>query len=130
MVASGTDAPVEPVDPIANFYAAVTRKTLKGVPERLRAGTETQPHGGTARHDVGQAYAGFEEQDKGSIEVGKLADLTVLNQDLITVPEAEILNTEVLLTMVGGEVVYQWEDYCQSLRTFVTLFYPYVTLSG
>jgi predicted amidohydrolase YtcJ len=53
------------------------------------------------------AYAAFEEQDKGSIEVGKLADLTVLNQDLITVPEAEILNTDVLLTIVGGEVAYQ-----------------------
>ena len=53
------------------------------------------------------AYAAFEEQDKGSIEVGKLADLTVLNQDLITVPEAEILNSEVLMTIVGGEVVYQ-----------------------
>ena len=56
------------------------------------------------------AYAGFEEQDKGSIEVEKLADLTVLNQDLFTVPEREILNTEVLLTMVGGEVVYQREE--------------------
>ena len=53
------------------------------------------------------AYAAFEEQDKGSIEVGKLADLTVLNQDLITVPEDEILNSEVLMTIVGGEVVYQ-----------------------
>ena len=59
---------------------------------------------------VAAAYAAFEEQDKGSIEVGKLADLTVLNQDLITVPEREILNTEVLLTMIGGEVVYQQEE--------------------
>jgi predicted amidohydrolase YtcJ len=56
------------------------------------------------------AYAGFEEQDKGSIEFGKLADLTVLNQDLTTVPESDILNTEVLLTIVGGEVVYQREE--------------------
>ena len=59
---------------------------------------------------LGAAYAGFEEQDKGSIEVGKLADLTVLNQDLTTVPEADILNTEVLLTIVGGEVVYQRDE--------------------
>ena len=56
------------------------------------------------------AYAGFEEHDKGSIEVGKLADLTVLNQDLIIVPEEDILNTEVLLTMVGGEVVYRRDN--------------------
>ena len=56
------------------------------------------------------AYAGFEDHHKGSIEVGKLADLTVLDQDLTTVPEEDILNTEVLLTMVGGEVVYQREE--------------------
>tara|TARA_B100001121_G_scaffold180069_1_gene157115 strand:+ start:1951 stop:3648 length:1698 start_codon:yes stop_codon:yes gene_type:complete len=108
IMASGTDAPVEPVDPIANFYAAVTRKTLKGVPE-----TGFEPAQKLSRMEalhamtLAAAYAAFEEQDKGSIEVGKLADLTVLDQDLTTVPEAEILNTEVLLTIVGGEVVYQ-----------------------
>ena len=108
IVASGTDAPVEPVDPIANFYAAVTRKTLKGLPE-----TGFEPAQKLSRMEalhamtLAAAYAAFEEQDKGSIEVGKLADLTVLDQDLTTVPEAEILSTEVLLTIVGGEVVYQ-----------------------
>ena len=111
VVASGTDAPVEPVDPIANFYAAVTRKTLKGVPE-----TGFEPAQKLTRMEalsamtLAAAYAAFEEQDKGSIEVGKLADLTVLNQDLITVPEAEILNTDVLLTIVGGEVAYQRDE--------------------
>ncbi len=108
IVASGTDAPVEPVDPIANFYAAVTRKTLKGVPE-----TGFEPAQKLSRMEalhamtLAAAHAAFEEQAKGSIEVGKLADLTVLDQDLTTVPEAEILNTEVLLTIVGGELVYQ-----------------------
>ena len=108
IVASGTDAPVEPVDPIANFYAAVTRKTLKGVPE-----TGFEPAQKLSRMEalhamtLAAAYAAFEEQAKGSIEVGKLADLAVLDQDLTTVPEGEILNTEVLLTIVGGEVVYQ-----------------------
>jgi predicted amidohydrolase YtcJ len=108
VVASGTDSPVEPVDPIANFYAAVTRKTLEGIPE-----TGFEPAQKLSRMEalhamtLAPAYAAFEEQDKGSIEVGKLADLTVLNQDLITVPEAEILNTDVLLTIVGGEVAYQ-----------------------
>ena len=111
MVASGTDAPVEPVDPIANFYAAVTRKTLKGVPE-----TGFEPAQKLSRMEalhamtMAAAFAGFEEQDKGSIEVGKLADLTVLDQDLTTIPEAEILNSEVLLTIVGGEVVYQRDE--------------------
>ena len=108
IVASGTDAPVEPVDPIANFYAAVTRKTLKGLPE-----TGFEPAQKLSRMEalhamtLAAAHAAFEEQAKGSIEVGKLADLTVLDQDLTTVPEAEILNTEVLLTIVGGELVYQ-----------------------
>ena len=111
IVASGTDAPVEPVDPIANFYAAVTRKTLKGVPE---AGFE--PAQKLTRMEalhamtLAAAYAGFEEHDKGSIEVGKLADLTILDQDLTTVPEAEILKSEVLLTIMGGEVVYQRDE--------------------
>ena len=111
IVASGTDAPVEPVDPIANFYAAVTRKTLKGVPE-----TGFEPAQKLSRMEalhamtLAAAYAGFEEQDKGSIEVGKLADLTVLDQDLTTIPEEEILNSEVLLTIVGGEVVYQRDE--------------------
>ena len=108
IVAAGTDAPVEPVDPIANFYAAVTRKTLKGVPE-----TGFEPAQKLSRMEalhamtLAAAYAAFEEQAKGSIEVCKLADLTVLDQDLTTVPEGEILNTEVLMTIVGGEVVYQ-----------------------
>ncbi|MDC3015678.1 amidohydrolase [Luminiphilus sp.] len=111
MVASGTDAPVEPVDPIANFYAAVTRKTLKGVPDNgFEPGQKLSRMEALHAMTLAAAYAGFEEQDKGSIEVGKLADLTVLNQDLITVPEREILNTEVLLTMVGGEVVYHREQ--------------------
>lgn len=111
VVASGTDAPVEPVNPIANFYAAVTRKTLKGTPE---AGFE--PAQKLTRMEalhamtLAPAYAAFEERDKGSIEVGKLADLTVLSQDLITIPETDILNTEVLLTMVGGEVAYQRDE--------------------
>ena len=111
LVTSGTDSPVEPVNPIANFYAAVTRKTLKGEPE-----TGFEPAQKLTRMEalyamtLAAAYAAFEEQDKGSIEVGKLADLTVLNQDLITAPEAEILNTRVLMTMVGGEVVYERDE--------------------
>ena len=111
VVTAGTDAPVEPVNPIANFYAAVTRKTLQGVPE-----TGFEPAQRLTRMEalhamtLAAAYAGFEDHDKGSIEVGKLADLTVLNQDLITIPEEDILNTAVLLTLVGGEVVYQRDE--------------------
>jgi predicted amidohydrolase YtcJ len=111
LVTSGTDSPVEPINPIANFYAAVTRKTLKGLPE---AGFE--PTQKLTRMEalnamtLAAAYAAFEERDKGSIEVGKLADLTVLNQDLLSVPETDILSTRVLMTMVGGEVVYEQDE--------------------
>ena len=53
------------------------------------------------------AFAAFEEKDKGSIEVGKLADFTVLSQDIMKIPEAEILKTRVEMTIIGGEIVYQ-----------------------
>lgn len=108
LVASGTDAPVEPVDPIANFYAAVTRKTLEGLPE-----SGFEPTQKLSREEalyamtLAGAFAGFEEEHKGSIEVGKLADITVLSQDILSVAESAILQTEVMLTIVGGEVVYQ-----------------------
>lgn len=112
IIAAGTDAPVEPVSPIANFYAAITRKTLTGQPE-----TGFEPAQKLTRLEalysmtLGAAYAGFEEQSKGSIEVGKLADLTILSQDLLTVPETRILETEVTMTLVGGEVVFRREAH-------------------
>jgi len=107
-VASGTDAPVEPVNPMANFYAAVTRKTLAGLPKE-----GFEPEQKLSREEalyamtLAGAYAAFEEADKGSIEVGKLADITVLSQDILTVAESVILQTEVMLTLVGGEVAYK-----------------------
>ena len=108
VVASGTDAPVEPVNPMANFYAAVTRKTLAGLPKE-----GFEPEQKLSREEalyamtLAGAYAAFEEADKGSIEVGKLADITVLSQDILTVAESVILQTEVMLTLVGGEVAYK-----------------------
>ena len=108
VVASGTDAPVEPVNPMANFYAAVTRKTLAGLPKE-----GFEPEQKLSREEalyamtLAGAYAAFEEEDKGSIEVGKLADITVLSQDILTVAESVILQTEVMLTLVGGEVAYK-----------------------
>jgi predicted amidohydrolase YtcJ len=56
---------------------------------------------------IWQAYAAFEENDKGSIEPGKLADFTVLSQDIMKIPESEILKTRCAMTVIGGEVVYQ-----------------------
>ncbi|MEL6558298.1 MAG: amidohydrolase [Bacteroidota bacterium] len=107
-VINGTDAPVEPVSAIASFYSSVSRKTLKGTPA---GGYEpeqkmTRPQALQA-YTLDGAYGAFEEGIKGSIEVGKLADFTVFSQDLMTVPEEEILDTQVDYTIVGGKIVYK-----------------------
>lgn len=107
-VATGTDVPVEDVDPIANFYAAVTR--------RLKDGSTFYPSQRMTREEVlrsytiNGAYAAFEEKDKGSLAVGKLADVTVLSQDLLRVAEDKLLGTQVLYTIVGGRVAYQQKE--------------------
>jgi predicted amidohydrolase YtcJ len=106
-LANSTDVPVEPCDPIACFYASVTRKTLSG-----RSFAWSHPEQAMTReqalrsYTIEGAYAAFEEAEKGSIEAGKLADLTILSQDLMTVPEAQLLKTKVRYTIVGGKVVY------------------------
>jgi predicted amidohydrolase YtcJ len=104
-VTNGTDAPVEDVDPIANYYAAVTRKMKNGQPfypaqkmsrmEALRAYTAEN------------AYAAFEEKLTGTLKPGMLGDITVLSQDILTIPDEEILRTNVEYTIVGGKIVYQ-----------------------
>jgi predicted amidohydrolase YtcJ len=92
---------------LANFYAAVARKTLKGTPEE---GYEY--HQRLSREEALQsmtlwnAYAAFQEDDLGSVVVGKRADLTILNQDIMTVTDADILTTGVAMTIVDGEIVY------------------------
>lgn len=104
-LANGTDAPVEDVDPIANFYSAVSRKSSNGqafYPEQKLTREEA-----LAATTLWAAYAAFEEKEKGSLEVGKLADITVLSKDILKVPEEEIRQAQVLYTIVGGKVVYQ-----------------------
>lgn len=107
-IANGSDAPVEPLNPLLGFYAAITRQDERGNPpggwfpdqrmtreEALRSFT------------LDAAYAAFEEHLKGSLEPGKLADLVVLSKDIMTIPPAEILRTEVDLTLVDGRIVYE-----------------------
>jgi len=105
VIVNGTDAPVEAVDPIANFHAAVTREMADGTafyPEQRMTREEA-----LRSTTLDAAYGAFQEDVKGSLEVGKLADVTVLSQDLLTVPEDRILDTEVVYTIVGGEVAYR-----------------------
>ncbi|UCF95831.1 MAG: amidohydrolase [Spirochaetaceae bacterium] len=108
VVTNGTDAPVEPVNPLDSFFASVTRKTLEGTlfpwshPEQRMTREQA-----LRSYTIDAAYASFEEDIKGSIEPGKLADLTVFSQDLMKIPVERILDTEVVYTIVGGKVLYQ-----------------------
>ena len=94
-VANGTDAPIELVSPINCLYASVTRKTLKGLPESGYEAEQKMSRSQALRsYTIDAAYAVFEEDRKGSIVKGKLADLTILNQDIMTIPENQFLNTK------------------------------------
>ena len=107
-IINGTDAPVEPLNPIPCFYASVTRKTLKGEPEGGYEPDEKMTRIQALRsYTIDAAFGAFEEQIKGSVEPGKLADFTIFSKDLMTVPEDSILQTKVVMTIVGGKVVFQ-----------------------
>ena len=106
-IANGTDVPVEPINPIANFYASVARKTLKGLPnDGYEIGQKLSRHETLKSMTLWNAYAAFEEAEVGSISVGKRADMTITDQNLMTVDEARILATKPIMTIVGGEVVF------------------------
>lgn len=105
IVSNGTDTPVEDVAPIACFYATVTRKLKDGTffyPEQCMNREEA-----LRSYTLNCAYAAFEETVKGSLEPGKLADISILSRDIMTIPNHEIPDTEVLYTIVGGKVMYQ-----------------------
>lgn len=107
-VAGGSDAPVESIAVLPGIHAAITRQDAKSWPpggwhpeERVTALEAVQMFAKDA------AFAAFEEADRGSIAPGKRADFTVLTRDVTVIPPADILKTEVALTIVGGEVAYQ-----------------------
>lgn len=110
-IVNGTDVPVEPLNPIASFYASVSRKTLKGLPEGGYEPEQKMTRKQALRsYTLDAAYGAFEEHIKGSITVGKLADFTIYDQDLMTVPENEILNTHIAMTIFNGQLVYEKLD--------------------
>lgn len=104
---NGTDPPVDEIDPIASFKCSVTRE--------LPDGTIFQPDEVYSRevalysYTMGNAIAAFEEDIKGSIKVGKLADIAVLSQDIVAVADERLMDTEILMTILGGKVVYRKE---------------------
>ncbi|MEW6131149.1 MAG: amidohydrolase [Acidobacteriota bacterium] len=106
-IAGGSDAPVERGEPMIEFYAAVSRKDIRGF-----TGEGWHPEQKVLREDalkmftLWAAYAAFEENLKGSIEVGKLADFTILSADIMKIAEPEILKTRCVMTVIGGEIAY------------------------
>lgn len=112
VVTNGTDAPVEDIDPIASFHAAVSRRMTNG---EVFFGDQRMTRDEALRsYTLDAAYAAFEEESKGSLEVGKLADLTVLSRDIMTVPEDEIPGARVVYTIVGGRIAYRQDQASSS----------------
>jgi predicted amidohydrolase YtcJ len=105
VVANGTDAPVEEVDPLPGYYALVTRKEKNG--EVFFGGQRMTRDEALKAYTFSGAYAAFEEGLKGQVAPGRLADITVLSADITQVPEDEIQKAKVVYTIVGGKILYQ-----------------------
>jgi predicted amidohydrolase YtcJ len=105
VVINGTDVPVESVDPLASFYSSVTRKLPSGVsffPEQSMTRLEA-----LRSYTRAAAFAAFEESSKGTLAIGKLADIVILSHDLRTAPDSDLLKARVELTIIGGKVVFE-----------------------
>jgi predicted amidohydrolase YtcJ len=105
VVTNGTDAPVEDVDPIASYYASVSRKTKDGsvfYPDQRMSRMEA-----LKSYTLNGAFAAFEDASKGSLKPGKYGDVVVLSKDILTIPEDEIPTAQVVYTVVGGKVRYK-----------------------
>ncbi|MFT4712463.1 MAG: putative amidohydrolase YtcJ [Candidatus Azotimanducaceae bacterium] len=105
IIGNGTDVPVEPVSAIASYYSSVSRMTNKG--ERFHPKHVMTRMEALQSYTINNAYAAFEEDIKGSLVPGKLADIVVLSQNILEVEESQIPATEVLYTILGGEIKYQ-----------------------
>lgn len=105
VVTNGTDAPVEDVDPLASYYATVSRKLADGTrfyPDQRLGRIEA-----LRTYTINAAYSGFEDGIKGTLSPGKLADVTVIDHDILTMPEDDIPAARVAMTIVGGKVAYR-----------------------
>jgi predicted amidohydrolase YtcJ len=105
VISNGTDTPIEKIDPIANFHSSVTRMMNTGrafYPSQRMTREEA-----LRSYTLNAAYAAFEDEIKGSLRPGKLADITVLSRDILEIPEASIPEARVLYTIVGGQVLYE-----------------------
>ena len=105
LVASGSDAPVAPINPIIGLYSAVTRRTENGA--TLGQSEAVSPFEALKIYTKNGAYAAMEEEIKGSIQPGKLADLVLLDDNPITLPIENLKDIQVLMTIINGEVVFE-----------------------
>ncbi len=104
-IANGTDAPVEDVDPIASFYATVSRRLKDGT--QFFPDQSMKPDQALRSYTINGAYAAFEDTNRGTLRKDKYADITVLSKDILKIPESEIPTAKVVYTIVGGKVVYK-----------------------
>ncbi|MBP1595990.1 MAG: Amidohydrolase 3 [Acidobacteria bacterium] len=105
IISNGTDTPVEDINPIASYHATVSRKLKDG--SVFYADQRMSRDEALKSYTWNAAYSGFEENGKGSLSPGKLADITVLSKDILTIPEDEIPTASVKYTIVGGRVMYK-----------------------
>lgn len=108
IIINGTDVPVEPINPIASLYASSTRQTLSGSPvggyEPYQKMTRLEA---LKSYTINAAHGAFEEDIKGTIDIGKYADFTIFSQNIITVPDDQLLNTKIKYTIINGKIEYQ-----------------------
>ena len=107
-IVNGTDVPVEEIDPIKNFYATVTRTRVDNGMQFFVEQKMTREQA-IRSYTIDAAYGAFEEDIKGSLEVGKLGDIVILSNDLVNCSDLDILETQVALTIVGGHIKYHNE---------------------
>ncbi len=106
-ICNGTDAPIESVNTIENYFATVTRQLPNGrtfFPEEKMTRMEA-----LKSYTINGAYAAFQDDKLGSLEIGKLADITVLTNDILNIPNDRLLNTKVDMTIVGGKIIYSMD---------------------
>ena len=110
-ISFGTDSPIEELNPFPGIYCAVTRRDLRGYPEGGHYPEErVSLEEAIDSYTLGGAHIEFSEDRKGRLKAGYLADLVILDRDIFSIPEEEIKDLQVELTMVGGKVVYKKDD--------------------
>jgi hypothetical protein len=108
LVALGSDFPVEDINPLYGFHAAVARQDAQNKPQGgFQADQALTRETALRGMTLYAAFAGFEEQLKGSLEVGKLADMVMLEEDIMTAPVQKLRSVKVLMTISGGKIVYK-----------------------